>query len=83
MTGEGILLLAMTIGFLFCGPAAACPMCKESAQGSPKLTEGFARSIHLLMGMPYLLFGGLALYVARSARKYHSRGQTPSDPKGV
>lgn len=55
--------------------AAACPACKEalSSQADPaaaaKLTQGWARSIALLMGAPYLLFTGLTLYIVRSARR--------------
>lgn len=63
------LLLVLLFLLLLAGGAAACPLCKEAVQNNPKLTEGFARSIHLLMSMPYLLFGGLTLYIVRSARR--------------
>lgn len=53
--------------------AAACPMCKEAAPKDPavagQLTRGWARSIALLMGTPYLLFAGLTFWVVRSARR--------------
>lgn len=53
--------------------AFACPSCKEAISGqdplSLQLTQGYARSIALLMGAPYLLFAGMALWVGRSIRR--------------
>jgi hypothetical protein len=60
---------------LFAGAAAACPSCKEAASSSEnpaasaRLTKGWARSIYLLMRTPYLLFGGAAFAIVRSARR--------------
>ena len=68
----GCLLLSAS--FLLVGEAQACPMCSEalSAQGdtpsATKLTQGYARSIALLMGAPYLLFAGVATWIVRSTR---------------
>lgn len=76
------LILLISVG-LFTGAAlalaapdaAACPACKEAlaSQADPaaaaKLTQGWGRSIALLMGTPYLLFAGLTLYIVRSAHR--------------
>jgi len=52
--------------------ADACPMCKEAlSQEGDKLTQGWARSIMLLMSAPYLLFAGVTTWIVRSARRHH------------
>lgn len=52
------------------GAAVACPACKDAVAGQgAAVTRGYARSIHLLMAMPYALFAGLAFTIARSARR--------------
>lgn len=64
---------------LLAGAAWACPACKEalSSQADPaaaaRLTQGWSRSIALLMGAPYLLFAGFTLYIVRSACRSRSR----------
>lgn len=65
-------LLLATLLFLLSAPAAACPSCKDglSAPGAPnQLSRGYARSIHLLMAMPYILFGGVAFTIVRSSKR--------------
>lgn len=59
---------------LLTSAAWACPSCKEalSAQGDT-LTRGWAQSIFLLMGMPYLLFAGVTLYIVRSTRRKNGK----------
>ncbi len=72
----GLALLAL---LLAAPDAAACPACKEalSSQADPaaaaKLTQGWSRSIALMMGAPYLLFAGFTLYVVRSTRRTRGR----------
>lgn len=54
--------------------ALACPACKEfigsssDPAASAKLTQGYARSIALLMSAPYLLFAGVTLLILRARR---------------
>lgn len=59
-----------------------CPMCKEAIAGqdpaSLHLTQGYACSIALLMGAPYLLFAGMAFWVARSTRRTKKITQSQS-----
>ncbi|MBI3317822.1 MAG: DUF420 domain-containing protein [Candidatus Omnitrophica bacterium] len=52
----------------------ACPACSEAvgSQGDPaskQLTQGFARSIYLMMSAPYLVFAGVTFLIVRSARR--------------
>ncbi len=53
----------------------ACPSCSESlaSQSDPvlsaRLTQGYARSIYLMMSAPYLVFAGVTLLIVRSARR--------------
>lgn len=61
--------------FLFTGVAWACPMCKE-ALGDParphtvtRAAKGYAVSIAALIGMPFLLVGGLATLIVRGHRR--------------
>ena len=64
------LLLAFIL--LFAGAAMACPACKDAIANDPngpKLTQGWARSIYLLMWTPYVLFGGVTFGIVRSARR--------------
>jgi hypothetical protein len=76
-TGFYCLLLTAfcLLTILSSGVALACPSCKEAASSSEnpaasaKLTKGWARSIYLLMWTPYLLFGGAAFAIVRSARR--------------
>ena len=70
--GPVLSLLVFLLFFGFAGGAIACPSCKEALAQDPageKLTRGWARSIHLLMVMPYLLFGGVTFVIIRSARR--------------
>ena len=60
--------------FGFTGAAAACPSCKaagssENPAAAAKLTQGWARSIYLLMWTPYILFGGVTFAIVRSTRR--------------
>ncbi|GEM_PF-3377148 len=65
----GLAVLAMAL-LLTSSVAVACPACKEAVAGQgAAVSRGYARSIHLLMGMPYALFAGLAFTIARSARR--------------
>lgn len=66
------LLLAILLSLLAARAAAACPSCKDalSTPGAPNpLSRGYARSIHLLMAMPYILFGGVAFTIVRSSKR--------------
>ena len=55
--------------------ALACPMCQEalSSQNDPafgiQLTQGYARSIALMMATPYVVFAGVTLLIVRHARR--------------
>lgn len=64
-------LLSLSLIPLFAGAAMACPSCKEAAASSenPELAKGWARSIYLLMWMPYVIFGGVTFAIVRSARR--------------
>ena len=58
------------------GTAAACPMCKEALAEDPAKTQllgGWARSIYLLMGTPYVVFAGVTFAIFRNARKNRRR----------
>ncbi len=73
---SSLSLLAMTACFFLSSSAAfACPGCNEAGAysenpaASAKLTQGWARSITLLMWTPYLLFGGVTLAIVRSTRR--------------
>ena len=66
------IIVAAALLLLWTLPAVACPMCNEAVSGDPsraRLTQGFARSIYLMMGAPYLLFGGITFMIVRSARR--------------
>lgn len=67
--------------FLFLGvvgAAWACPSCKDALSGqdpaSVQLTQGYARSIALMMGAPYVLFAALTFHIVRTARKKNTAG---------
>lgn len=76
-----LLLVAVGLAFLLTTQdprlktAFACPGCKDAISSSEnpaaaaKLTQGWARSITLLMWTPYLLFGGVTFAILRSHRK--------------
>ena len=67
-----VFLLTFLLFFGFAGAAVACPACKDAIAENPggaKLTQGWARSIYLLMWTPYLLFGGITFAIVRSARR--------------
>ncbi|PIQ83119.1 MAG: hypothetical protein COV76_00195 [Candidatus Omnitrophica bacterium CG11_big_fil_rev_8_21_14_0_20_64_10] len=64
-------LTILTIGLVaLAAPAFACPNCSE-ALGDPNgpLLTGWKHSIMLLMAAPYLVFGGVTLWIVRSARR--------------
>ena len=69
------LTLGLTLWFVAGGIALACPMCQEalSSQKDPafgiQLTQGYARSIALMMTTPYVVFAGVTLLIVRSARR--------------
>ncbi len=77
----GIFLLGLIAAPM---AARACPACNEAvssatdpaSNGLSGLTKGFAWSIYLLMGTPYLLFAGLTIMIVRSTR----RAQRPPPP---
>ena len=67
-------LIPFLLILLFAGAAVACPSCKtagssENPAAADKLTQGWARSIYLLMWTPYILFGGVTFAIVRSARR--------------
>ena len=65
--------------FLLTEAASACPSCKEALSGqdpaSLQLTQGYARSIFLMMSAPYLLFGALTFHIVRTVRKKNTAGR--------
>jgi len=67
-----LLVLAL---FLFTGVAWACPMCKEALTGparphtATRAAKGYAVSIAALIGMPFLLVGGVAALIVRGHRR--------------
>ena len=67
-------LLCTMIYWVTTGAALACPACKDALysssdpKGSTRLTQGYARSIYLLMGTPYLVFAGVTALIVRSTR---------------
>ena len=70
--------LSFLLLLVVAGAALACPACKEALANDPngpRLTQGWARSIYLLMWTPYLLFGGVTFAIVRSAR----RSKQPQD----
>ena len=68
-------LLTLASLLFSAGVALACPACKDAIysssdpKGYTRLTKGYARSIYLLMGTPYLVFAGVTLTIVRSARR--------------
>ncbi len=68
-------LLMFLLVLALAGAALACPSCEAAASssGNPaaaaKLTQGWARSIYLLMWTPSLIFGGVTFGIVRSARR--------------
>jgi len=60
---------------LLTSSAWACPLCKEAlfspgeAAAQSRVVQGYAISIAVLLGIPILLVGGLALWLVRSARR--------------
>ncbi len=68
-------LVSAALYLLTMGAAIACPACKDALysssdpKGYTRLTKGYARSIYLLMGTPYLVFAGVTLTIVRSARR--------------
>jgi hypothetical protein len=66
--------------------AWGCPSCKEailesgSASASASLAKGYARSILLLMAVPYALFAGVSYCVVRAARRNRSKDPSASSP---
>ncbi|MBI3323375.1 MAG: hypothetical protein HYZ95_02800 [Candidatus Omnitrophica bacterium] len=68
----GLLVLVL---FLFTGVAWACPMCKEAladparARTVTRAAKGYAVSIAALIGMPFLLVGGVATLIVRGHRR--------------
>ena len=71
-----LYLISTAFLLLLAKAAWACPACSEAiASQGDALTRGWARSIFLMMGAPYLLFTGVTFYVVRSARR--ARGARP------
>ena len=71
---KALVLFAFLLSLLCAGAAVACPSCKaagssENPAAAAKLTQGWARSIYLLMWTPYVLFGGVTFAIVRSARR--------------
>jgi len=68
----GVLVYLM----LYHAPLAhACPMCKEAlldpagAQTVTRAAKGYAMSIAALVGMPFVLVGGVAMLIVRASRR--------------
>ena len=65
----------MVVLFLFTGVAWACPMCREALadpahpQAITRAAKGYAVSIAALIGMPFLLVGGVAALIVRGHRR--------------
>ena len=78
-------LATALLAFILISPACAlaCPACKDAIysssdpKGYTRLTKGYARSIYLLMGTPYLVFAGVTLTIVRSGYRYRKRYQAP------
>ena len=73
-TGLSCLLLSAfcLLAILSSGAALACPACKDAIANDPngpRLAQGWARSIYLLMWTPYLLFGGVTFAIVRATRR--------------
>ena len=72
---KGAFILFFAFLLFSTGFALACPACKDALysssdpKGYTRLTKGYARSIYLLMGTPYLVFAGVTLTIVRSARR--------------
>lgn len=78
-----IFFAAILLAAAVAQSAWACPLCKEALAQSTdpavqRLSQGFSRSIALLMSAPYLLFGGLTFYIARSTRRQTRRSSDSS-----
>ena len=73
----------LTIALLLLGACAvmvpalvsACPMCKEALvdpaqpQAVTRAAKGYAVSIAALIGMPFVLVGGVATLIVRASRR--------------
>ena len=73
-----VLLFAIGLLLLLGTAAMACPACKDALAEDPggaRLTQGWARSIYLLMWTPYLLFGGVTFAIVRTSRRVKKPGE--------
>ncbi len=70
----GVLLTAL---LLLPRTVAACPMCAEAVPDTSaaekadaeRESKGYNQSIYLMVGMPYLLLGGMGLLIYRGYRR--------------
>ena len=75
MTTRRAAGLAVLAFVLFTGAAWACPMCKEALtdparpHSVSRAAQGYAVSIAALIGMPFLLVGGVAALIVRGHRR--------------
>jgi hypothetical protein len=75
MTTRRAAGLLVFVLFLFTGVAWACPMCKEALvdparpHAVTRAAKGYAVSIAALIGMPFLLVGGVAALIVRGHRR--------------
>ena len=71
-----LLGLAVTFALVFTPALSACPMCQEAAGASQTgkddayfQARAYNHAIYLMVGMPYLLLGGLGFLFYRSVRQ--------------
>ena len=88
-----VLMLAGLLGLWTAQPATACPMCKEAVpatgdgsslspedEAAVQQAKAYNNSIYLLVGMPYLLVGGVGFLVYRSFKKAGRLNQGNDQP---
>jgi hypothetical protein len=65
--------LALALSPALAPDATACPNCKEAVAEQPdeagRLREGYSYSILVMLGMPFLLLGTGAFFLARAVRR--------------
>jgi hypothetical protein len=85
-----LLVLALMLIALGTGTARACPMCSEAVPATSGADEddamrearAYNNSVYLMAGMPYLMLGGLSIWVYRGIRR-QPLTPTPSHGSGT
>ena len=84
---RSVFCLLSSVLCLLTSSAMACPFCKEGlmspgqAHAVSRAAQGYALSIAVLLGIPFLLVGAIAILVVRSARRA-ARLQKPAITDG-